>query len=210
MLMYRQSLCRLPGWHDPRLSAVDGWNPTNNGINHLLLIGAGFRKHPQYVYHSQKVVTSMGILRMVCKSWRMNWNAALIPLHKSCYVQLVQNVGFPPWIRFWSPRYIAQYKVVPQVVCVQLVYKYYFTRVYGGYIYSYWDYEPTYNWGGTTLYGKSLFKIGHSSLADHRSPIMRLFHSLLGYQIHLMVISVISDVQYVLNRNWVIQQRLVW
>ena len=25
------------------------------------------------------------------------------------------------------------------------------TRVYGGYIYSYWDYKPTYNWGGTTL-----------------------------------------------------------
>ena len=35
---------------------------------------------------------------------------------------------------------------------VQLAYKYYFTRVYGGYIYSYWEYKPTYNWGGTTLH----------------------------------------------------------
>ena len=26
------------------------------------------------------------------------------------------------------------------------------TRVYGGYIYSYWDYKPTYNWEGTTLW----------------------------------------------------------
>ena len=26
------------------------------------------------------------------------------------------------------------------------------SRVYGGYIYSYWDYKPTHNWGGTTLY----------------------------------------------------------
>ena len=30
---------------------------------------------------------------------------------------------------------------------VQLVYKYYFTKVYGGYIYSYWDSKPTYNCG---------------------------------------------------------------
>ena len=45
-----------------------------------------------------------------------------------------------------SPR-----AVVPQIVSVQLAYKYYFTMVYGGYIYSYWDYKPTYNWGGTTL-----------------------------------------------------------
>ena len=34
------------------------------------------------------------------------------------------------------------------IVSVQLVYKYYFTRVYGGYIYSYWDYKPTNITGG--------------------------------------------------------------
>ena len=45
------------------------------------------------------------------------------------------------------------YKVVPQFVSVQLVYKYYFTRVDLGVISIVNGiYKPTYNWGGTTLY----------------------------------------------------------
>ena len=37
---------------------------------------------------------------------------------------------------------------MPQIVSVQLVYKSYFTRVYGTYYYSYWDYKPTTITGG--------------------------------------------------------------
>ena len=49
-----------------------------------------------------------------------------------------------------SEVYIYIYKVVPQFVGVQLVYKYYFTRVdeWGLYRTSYWDYKPINISGG--------------------------------------------------------------
>ena len=41
-------------------------------------------------------------------------------------------------------QWLVPYKVVPQLLAEVGEHKYYFTRVYGGYIYSYWDYKPTF------------------------------------------------------------------
>ena len=42
----------------------------------------------------------------------------------------------------------------------------------GGYIYSYWDYKPTYNWGGTTLYGNDVTMEISPGLGQDESPAL--------------------------------------
>ena len=61
------------------------------------------------------------------------------------WAEACDSPGNGVWHDRWCPRSSSRVQLV-QISTIT------FGLMNGGYIYSYWDYQPTYNWGGTTLH----------------------------------------------------------
>ena len=98
-VIHRDWLCLLVVSRDnvdgkKSCTTLDGWNPINNGINHLST-GAGFRIHPPYL----KV-----ILFVLCDCWAQDqlWKAALIKSEWSSPSEFCDRPDEAKWIYSWK------------------------------------------------------------------------------------------------------------
>ena len=76
------------GWKKPCIT-LDGWNPQNNGINHLST-GTGFHNYPQYHQKKQK-------MRVLNRGTPKSSNFIGFSIRNQAFWSL----GVPPWL--WKP-----------------------------------------------------------------------------------------------------------